>query len=226
MMTPITFNLLAEEQRAQHASARDPVKITIGISVVLIALVVGVGAWLQTKVERTKQELAEARKRQQGIEDAQTKGGGGFAAVRTMAADVVAINQSRLLYSPELAMVKDLIPDGIQLTTLKFSLAKEAAPIELPPPVEKKGSEEIRPRRSAPKAADHLVLQLEGKAFGAQPELVVDSFIKGLRDNAGFMAKVKEIQLRSIARAPMPADGGAVSNPAVFVVECQYQERK
>jgi|YelNatPaOPRAMG01_1025707.scaffolds.fasta_scaffold12238_7 hypothetical protein len=227
-MAPITLNLLAEEQLAQQASARDPVKITICLAVALVAVVMGVGAWIQRAAERAKIELADLRKNQQALEEAQARLGGGYRPAKTLAEDVVAINQARLIYGPELAAVKDLIPEGILLTALRFSVARDAAAPELPAPVESKKTEEpARARRSAPKTAERRILQLEGKAFGAQPELVVDSFLQGLRSDALFMERIHQISLRSIARTPQsPTDSAGIGPSAIFVVECAYKERK
>jgi Na+-transporting NADH:ubiquinone oxidoreductase subunit NqrC len=224
-MTPITINLLTEEHRAQHASARDPVKIAVVVGIVLVASVLAAGAWVQMAVEQKKTDLNRLQDEQRKVMATQTKGGDGFSA-KALAEDVVAINQSRLLYGPELAMVKDLIPDGIQLTSLRYALVKDTSQPE-PPPAEDKPREKPSKRRAASKSAEYLVLQLDGKAIGGQPEQMVDSFIKALNESAAFKAKVKEIQLKSIARVVVATteSSGAGGNSAMFVIECRYKNR-
>jgi hypothetical protein len=131
------------------------------------------------------------------------------------------VNRNRTVVAPQLAMVKDIIPSSVQLTHINFALATQTTGGD------NGGEEGVESKHPArPKQSKHLVLQLEGLAASARPELEVDQFLKSLRSDPRFGALVEDIQLRSIARTTSDADkaGGAV--PAVnFTIECWYKEK-
>jgi L-fucose isomerase-like protein len=64
---------------------------------------------------------------------------------------------------------------------------------------------------------------LDGKAFGAQPELEVDRFLKLLRSDARFSAMIEDIQLRSIARVTETDKSNVTREAAGFAIECWYK---
>lgn len=226
-MTPITLNLLVEEQLAHEASTRDPLRLAILAGVSLLAVAVALGGWTQALARRKQIQAAALQQKWAVVEAAQAQAGAGFAAVKMFAEDILAVNQSRVLYAPELALIKDLIPETVQLTALKFTTAREIqAPEELPAP-SKNDDEPVKLRRPAVKTTERVILQLDGKAVGARPEMLVDNFIKSLGESAAFRAKVERVELRSIVRNPVTVEGAMpVENIATFVIECQYKERQ
>lgn len=56
-MTAITLNLLAEEQLAQEARARDPVKLFIAVGLGVLTMVVALGGVLSAVVIQKRSEL-------------------------------------------------------------------------------------------------------------------------------------------------------------------------
>src|SRR5580704_14918414 len=108
-MIAITLNLLAEEQRAQEARARDPVKLFVAIGLAALTVAVGAGATLSAMLMQKRSEL-------QGLEaesSTMNKGGaeeGAFQQASTLAEQIMALNHSRILFAPQLALVKDVIP--------------------------------------------------------------------------------------------------------------------
>jgi hypothetical protein len=215
-MTAITLNLLAEEQRAQEARARDPIKLFVAIGLTALTVVVGVGATLSAMLMQKRSEL-------QGLQaewNSLNNGGadeGEFQQASTLAEDIIALNHSRILFAPQLALVKDIIPASIQLSSINFVLSKEASGAS----EGDTGGKHAAHRKNA----ERLVLRLEGVASSSRPELEVDQFITTLRADRRFSAAVEDIQLRSISRVSQGSDktGGAPS-AASFVIECWYKD--
>src|ERR1017187_2029898 len=103
MMTAITLNLLAEEQLAQEARARDPIKLFIAIGLAALTLAVAWGGVLSAMLMQRRTEL-------QGL-DAQWKkmnavgaGEGEFQAIGAAAEEITTLNRSRVLMAPQLAL--------------------------------------------------------------------------------------------------------------------------
>lgn len=226
-MTAITLNLLAEEQLAHEASAHDPVKtaIAVGATAISCAALAGSLLWVVASQKSTEAGLLQEQW-QSAVSAFESQEGKSFKAISALADDILAMNRSRMLCAPQLAVVKDLVPDSIQLTRLGFSLItqrQEAAPSGAG---EEAGGEESK-RAARPKTIELAVLQLEGRAVSARPEIEVDGYIQALRASKVFSEQVDQIQLRSIARAPVAGEGVAGELPgAQFVIECQYKERK
>jgi hypothetical protein len=211
-MTAIILNLLAEEQRAQEARARDPIKLFVAIGLAALTVAVGTGATLSAMLMQKRSVL-------QGLEaewSSLNNGGaeeGEFQRGRTLAEEIIALNHSRILFAPQLALVKDVIPASIQLSQINFALSKDAAPANSERASHRKGSE-------------RLTLRLDGVAFSSRPELEVDQFMRTLRADARFSAVVEDFQLLSISRVSQDSDktGGAPSAAANFAIECWYKD--
>ena len=215
-MTAITLNLLAEEQHAQEQRAQDPVKIFIAIGIGLVATVVALGVVCGMLASRQQAELG-ALQAQWEKASAADAGEAGYQTTKRFAEDVTAINKSRWLYAPQLALAKDLVSATIQLSNLGFSLVKDTGSAD------GAAGDEAGAHGKRAKPTERLFLRLDGKAVAARPELEVDKFLQSLRTDARFSAAVDDIRLRSIARAG-GTDGAAEA--AFFVIECRYKEAK
>ena len=219
-MIAITLNLLAEEQQAQAARAHDPLKLFVAIGLTVLSVAVACGSALSVVSGKKAAELQglEARWKTLNSDGGQEDE---FQKIRALAAEIVAVNNSRVLVAPQLALVKDLIPPTVRLSQITFSLAVEM------PKVESSGDGAITGKR-APRLApiERLALRLEGIAISSRPELEVDKFLQTLRDNARFGAVIDDIQLRSESRTSVDIEksGRAVSG-ANFVIECRYKEK-
>jgi hypothetical protein len=219
-MTAITLNLLADEQRAQHERARDPLKLFIAGGIAVAALLVGLGGILSVFAGQKRSELHGLEARLDKMGDA---GGaaGEFQKLKSLADEILAINRSRILMAPNLAIAKDIVPPTIQMARLEFTLAEETASA----PVSEEQASGGKTAR--PKQVERLVLRMEGKATSSRPELEVDKFLQTLRSDARFSAVVEDIQLRSIARSSTEADKAATALPtASFVIECRYKAKE
>jgi hypothetical protein len=224
-MTPITINLLAEEQLAQQASARDPLKTAIAAGAIAIATAAGAGSVLSMLASQKRTELALWQaKWQQLAEQHQNRATDKLQTIRALATDILALHQSRRLLAPQLALVKDLVPDSIQLTRLNLAVAIETAGSAEP------GADDSPTGTAKPAArariVERLLLQLQGRATGSPPEIAVDRYMQTLRTDPAFSEQIEQVQLRSIARATAPTDNAAAGLPvASFVIDCQYKPR-
>jgi hypothetical protein len=219
-MTAITLNLLAEEQQAQQERARDPVKLVIAIGSAVLALVVAWGGMLSVILMQRQAELRGLEAQWEKI-NAVSEKEGEFQGMRARAEDIVALNHSRVLLAPQLAVVKDIIPPSIQLSQLNFALAVET-------PISGDGGEEAAGAKRAahPKPVERLVLLMVGTASSNRPELEVDQFLRTLRHDERCSAAVDDIQLRSISRSSSdPGKAGGTLLAANFTIECRYKEQ-
>lgn len=221
-MIAITLNLLAEEQQAQVERARDPIKLFTVVGLTILTVAVAWGGTLSAILSQRHAELQGLEARWKKMNDV-GQGEGDYQKDNAFAAEAAAMNQSRVVVAPQLAMVKDLIPPSVELTHISFALATETTGGD------SGGDEGSEGKRHAarPKQSQHLVLQLEGLASSARPELEVDQFLKSLRSDTRFGALVDDIQLRSIARSTSDSDkAGSAVVPAVnFTIECWYKEQ-
>ena len=220
MTTAITLNLLAEEQLAQEARARDPVKLFTAVGLGVLTVAVAWGGILSAVLMQKQTEL-------QGLEAQWKKANdvgaeeGEFQRTSAAADEIMTLNHSRVLMAPQLALVKDLIPPSIQLSQLGFALSVETTESGSGGGGEE-GTESKHPSR--PKRVERLVVRMEGVASSSRPELEVDQFLKALRSNARFSALVEDIQLRSISRTSSDKVGQTITG-ASFVIECWYKEK-
>jgi hypothetical protein len=226
-MRVITLNLLAEEQLAQEASARDPFKVAIALGVSCLLLCSVAGSVMAHYAEIKRMEAEELKAKWEKLGGSQSQAGTDTQSVKAVADELLSINQSRQLYAPQLALLKDLIPDSIQLQQVAF-LATQTIQAPAPAPVPEPtatGDNAKPPRPARPKIIDHLLLQLTGRITSVRPEIEIDEFIQSLRRDPVFSSQVKEIKLQSIARNASSADG-SIPMSAQFMIECQYKDHK
>lgn len=220
-MTAITLNLLAEEQLAQEARARDPIKLFTVIGLAVLTVAVAWGGMLSALLMQRRTELRGLETQWNQVNDAGA-GEGEFQRTCAAAEEIVTLNHSRVLMAPQLALVKDLIPPSIQLSQLGFTLNVETT--ESGGGGGEEGAESKHPGR--PKRTERLVIRMDGVASSSRPELEVDQFLKALRGDARFGALVEDIQLRSISRMSKENDkAGQTPTGAGFVIECWYKEK-
>jgi hypothetical protein len=217
-VTAITLNLLAEEQLAQQADARDPLKTTVAICTGLLTLLVATGSVLYILAGQKQTEAALLEARWNALAAGQASNGAAdFNTQKSFADDLVSINRMRPTYAHQMALIKDLLPDSIRLQNISFTMMVQAHDA---------GTEDESGKRlTAPKNAAHVSLMVEGTAVSSRPEIEVDSFLDTLRNNPDFKAGVKQIELRSISRQGGATGGDGASLPsAQFVIQCQYKE--
>lgn len=218
-MIAITLNLLAEEQQAQEARARDPIKLFTVLGLTVLTVAVAWGGTLSAVLMQKRSELQGLEAQWSKMNDVGAEEGE-FQRINAFAEEVVEMNHSRIVLAPQLALIKDLIPPSVQLTQIGLALSKETSA----PEGGGEGGAELR-HAGRPKQSVRLVLRMEGIASSSRPELEVDQFIKTLRSDARFSAAVDEIQLRSISRSSRDADkSGHALAAAGFVIECWYKE--
>ena len=226
-MTAITLNLLSEEQIAQEANARDPFRTAIGIGAALLSGVVLAGSVLSVFASQSRTELALLRTKWETMAPATRAGDTDWEKVKAVAESISTINRQRALCAPQMALLKDMVPESIQLIRFSLAISTEVqAAVEAPPAADAAGGAKAR-RARLPQNVERLTLRLEGRAVSHRPEMEVDNFMQTLRTHPGFSTEVDQVQLRSIARYAARGEGDTSSVPAAsFVIECRYKERK
>jgi hypothetical protein len=210
-MTAITLNLLVEEQRAQEARARDPLKscIAIGVSLVMVTAVVGSLCGVVAGNKKT-QENALQSEHDKLLKQRESGAATGFGAIKVHADNVAQINRTRVMMAPHMALIKDVVPGEIELTRMELRINTELD----------QGGNGRRSRN-----VERLTLKMEGRATSQRPELAVDDFIKGVGEHESLKDLIEKVQLRSIASVPLretetSSKGSAVS----FVIEAAYKQ--
>jgi hypothetical protein len=226
-MNPIFLNLLVEEQLAEQASARDPLRTAVSIAGVIVVLAVGAGvgvSWWVGGVKRQAEQLQAQREKL--VKGGSSEGPSDLRSWKSFADDIVAMNQSRTLIAPQLALLKELVPGTIQLNRFNVNLSAEAAAAMQTIQPGDKGGGSRRPARAV--NVERVTLQMEGKAEALQPELEVQKFIGTLKEHPQLKTAIESVELRSISRevsGPM-VPGEVRTAIARFVIECRYREKQ
>jgi hypothetical protein len=221
-LKPILLNLLAEEQHAERASAHDPVKTAVLIAVVVLALTAAAGSVVNKRAGLRRAAAAALQKRYDSLTNQVAEGSGDLRTWKSLATDLAAMNNSRILFARQMALIKNIVPDTIQLVHVSVTVSTEAG---APPP--EAGSEGGKRKRVARALnTERLLLHLEGRTECARPEMEVDHFIKTLQTDPVLKLELEQVQLRSIARS---APAGGPESPglpaAQFVIDCRYKAR-
>jgi len=214
---PLTLNLLVEEIEAEQANARDPVRVAILGAVLILGAAVGYGSWVMMRAGDKKEQAASLQKKWTELNSKQA--GATVRALRTCADEFSALHTQRTLFGPEIAKIKDVIPDSVLLSRIGLRLNLEAVTIAPPPAAAGK-----KPGLPRTKNVQSLMLRLEGGAIGTRPEIEVDRFLGTLRTSPVLSNQIKEVNLRSIARTG--SESGAATLKAQFSIDCRYKEAK
>lgn len=227
-MRPIILNLLIEEQLAEQASVHDPVRTTVVIAAGILVVGGLIGAGVNWWADGLKSQADALQKKRTELSNAPgDEGPGDLRVWRAFGSDLVNINRSRSLMAPQLALLKEIIPDTISLTRFAFTVSAESPPVGMAiqpgdPTGDPKG------RRAAPAAnTERITLRLEGKAECPRPEVEVDEFIRLLKEHPALKDQLQEVKLHSINRELSSADPSVSPAPtARFVIECRYREKR
>lgn len=214
-MTPIILNLLAEERQAEHASARDPVKIAIAGAIVVVSLAIGAGILISYFAGVKQAKAGELEKRLEKM--AATQSAGKFRQLRAFTDSLATISDKRVLLAPQLARIKDLVPPRIHLNSIMFHTTLETVSAGPTP----EGGKASRPR-----TVERLSLRLEGEAVGGRSSIEVDSFLQTLRSDPMLSNQMDEVTLRSIGTSPGVEGQDSRNLKTQFVIECYYKEIK
>jgi hypothetical protein len=213
----LSLNLLAEEQQAEVASARDPVKIAILVGAVILLVTASGGIWMKMRADKRNAEAGRLQKRWD--EMTARHDGGTFRSLKLLAEDFVTIHQRRMLLAPQLARIKDLMPDSIHLTRLGFKMNVELGTAATP-------TEAGAPAPARVQNVERLQLRLDGTAVGERAKIDAYSFADTLRTDSILSNQFKEVSLRSIGFNTSGAGTGSQTLVAQFVIECLYKESK
>ncbi len=229
-MRAITLNLLVEEQRAQEARAKDPIKTAVAIGISVVMVVTLAGSFLSViagNIRGRENTLKNEWNAMAAQRDASATTG--FKALKSHVDELVAVNRTRSLVAPQLAMIQDVVPDTIHLTRMDIKVVTEQ--IERRRPTSTKTEAQTAegrattpaPSKSNKQTVERLTCRIEGQAVSARPELVVDEFIAALGSDKNLGPLMDNVQLRSIGRIPMRDENNPNLAVAAFVIECQYK---
>ena len=214
-MTPLILNLLAEENQAEHASARDPVKIAIVGAITLVVLTISVGVFISYLASGRQDVVGEMEKRYEKLTGAQSSGK--FRQLVGFSDSLSDARDKRVLIAPQLARIKDIVPPRIHLNSIMFHVSIEVsggAPAT-------EGGKPTKPRET-----QRLTLRLEGEAVGARSSIEVDKYLETLRTDPLLTSQMQEVTLRSIGSAPFVEGQDSRVSRTQFVIECLYKEIK
>src|SRR5512137_1235198 len=125
-IAPLILNLLAEEKLAEIKNARDPLKVAVAVTICVLTLSVGTGSLFGLKAERKRMELIELQRKRNKVTAGTTVGDAEeLKTTRVFCEEVMAINRNRALFAPQLALIKNIIPDTIQLTRINVGINSE-----------------------------------------------------------------------------------------------------
>jgi hypothetical protein len=230
-MTAITLNLLVEEQLAERAEARDPFKLALAIGIGVITLTVVIGVILGFQVDRKRAEADALQAKWTALSKTQGNlAGSDSKSLRSQVDDIIAISNGRQFFAGQLAVIKDVVPESIQLGQIDLNLNVETQESARSEPAGDVSTAK-RARTAAPRSVERLFLRLTGWATSVRPEMEVDQFIRRLSSHPVFGEQLKEVKLRSIARTAAPPSGGDTDSSASairadFVIVCQYKETR
>jgi hypothetical protein len=219
---PIHINLLAEQLAEEDLRRRDPVKRAVLFAVLVAALLVAYGGYLQLDLARSQNAVAAVELNLRQVEPQ-------FKLVRTnqnkiAQADrnVAALRQlttNRFLWAPALnALQFSLVPD-VQVVRLKtdqtYSLTEGTKAMTNASTVTKG-----RP----PSVKERAQLTIEARDYSAQSGGQIINFQGALNSNAYFQANLKKAELTG-RMAPQADPGDPSRSFVLFTIECQYPEK-
>jgi hypothetical protein len=219
---PIRINLLEAEQKAKLARQRDPIMLTVRLSVLGVLLVVCVSVILFAYELALKAQLAGMESDWKPREPKIKTNEQDIVTLLKLVAKsdlVKAQVENRFLWGPQLELYKDVIPGTVQITRF---VGRRLLETPAPAPGAK---------GPAPGPVEVVKVTLEGMAEGGRPELVVYEFLTQLKSSHRLAAQVEEIKLVSLtkggAMAARTPEGGVAPEPnnARFVIEIQYKGR-
>lgn len=219
---PIRINLLEEEQKAKLARKRDPIMLTVRLSLLGLLVIFSLSVILYARERALNAQLAGLRTEWTQREPKSQKTEADIKALQKLVAktDVVRNQvQNRFLWAPQLELYKDVIPSTVQVT--RFVGHREVN-TPAPPAPGTKGP--------APTPTESVRVTLEGIAEGGRPELVVDDFLMQLKSSKRLTSQVEEIKLVSLNKGngmmnKVASDSTPEQPSARFVIEIKYKQR-
>lgn len=206
---PIRLNLLAEAQALEDQRRRDPVKRTLWVGALLIALMLGWASSLQLKALVAKASLnrlgakIDARNADyKKVIDTQKK----IAEINHRLLSLHSLATNRFLYGNLLNAMQQVVTDDIQLSQIRvdqqFALVEGSKP--------KTNANKITPGKPAT-ATESIALSFDGSDASASPGDQVAKFREQLAAHPFFQAvlgKTNQVNLKSLSAPTFQPESG------------------
>lgn len=221
---PIRINLLAEQQAAEEMRRRDPVKRAMLVGLLLVALMLAWGSWLQISIQRKRHDLRRLQgmimqqtnlyqqvlEKQAKLKDAQNK----LNALHQLATN-------RFLWASVLNALQQTVIDDVQL--LEFRGEQTYRYNEATKPTVVSGK--TVPGKPAT-ATEQIVFVLRAKDTGPGEGENIVKYIETLMNFPYFQQLLEKTAKFQLVNRDPPADDPETGRTAVrFTLECRLPER-
>lgn len=207
---PIRLNLLAEAQAAEEQRRRDPVKRTIWIAALLIALMLGWASSLQLKALIANQELVKIAAQMSTRTNDYRKvieGQKNIADINRRLVSLHSLATNRFLNGNLLNALQQVVMDDIQLSQLKV----EQSYTVVEATKQKTNSDNIVVSGKPASSTERIVLSLEGTDASASPGDQVTRFKELLGNHPYFQAalgRTNPVSLKSLSAPQVSPETG------------------
>jgi len=224
---PIRINLLAEQQSAEEARRRDPVKLAVWGAGFVASLVVLWALVLQVKIFSVKSSMKAEEAALKKLE----KDAGAVAANLKRSAEVerrLAALQSlatnRFLWGPTLNTLQNVMAEKIQMTRFRVDQGYSVVAGRL-----SEKERERNPKAKAPEVAvERILVTIDAKDFANPADLNYNKFISEVGTAPEFqrlLEKSDGITLKGRQPSqPDPTDSRR--HFMLFSIECKYPEKQ
>ena len=207
---PIRLNLLAEAQAAEEQRRRDPVKRTIWIAALLIALMLGWASSLQLKALIANQELVKIAAQMNTRTNDYRKvieGQKKIADINRRLVSLHSLATNRFLNGNLLNALQQVVMDYIQLSQLKV----DQSYIVVEATKAKTNAEDVVVAGKPASNTERIVVTLEGTDASASPGDQVTRFKELLGNHAYFQAalgRTNPVSLKSLSAPQVSPETG------------------
>src|SRR5437867_4441638 len=220
---PIRLNLLAEEQDAEEMRRRDPVKCSIWVAGLLVALVLCWSGWLQLKLGRAERKarlyedqwLKLEKDFNRVMQDLKNT-----AEVERKLATLHTLATERFLWGNPLQALQQTLVDNVQLVRLRaaqtFALTEEVKPTT--------NDTHVVPGKPAT-ATEKIGITIEAKDFSRSPGVKVSQFKDTLAGFAYFKENLKPVDGVKLAQLSPPDVTDPQKPFVLFTLNCFFPDK-
>jgi hypothetical protein len=225
---PIRLNLLAEAQYAEEMRRKDPVKRTIWVGCILVAMMLAWSSSLQLKAMIAANEAGR-------LEGQMNQNSNSYKAVlddlkkkdelQTKVLALCRLSTNRFLQGNLLNALQQTNTDDVQLLHLK--LDQSYSVVEGTKPRTNDNNHVIPGRPGS--ATEKIVLMLDGFDSSANPGDQVPTYKRAVSNHPyirSLLGKTNDVNLKNLSPPELMPIAGSVGKPVVlFTLECRMQEK-
>lgn len=215
---PIRINLLAEDQAAEEARRKDPVKRAtwIGAFFVFLMLLWYSTIMLQGTVESSRTANLETQWTQlEPDHKSMMELSGNIRKVEDKLTALNRLATNRFLNAPVLNALQHTTVEDIVLTRMKLAQSYKL----IPPVMDKKDPKKIA---QPAKALESVVLELDARDLGDPKAQTYNRFIQSIRQADYFSKSLRPDGIRLTNLLPPGNENGSIF--VAFTLECRFPE--